>query len=101
MIQLYQAEWCPHCRHIRQRLTELDIDFISRQVPAERDERDELNRIADARSIPALVASDGAVITGEDAIHAFLDTHEEPAGAAAHRTKAAVMRERELQEGAA
>ncbi len=101
MITLHQAEWCPHCRRIRQRLTELGIDYAAKQVPADREHRDELERVTGARSIPALVAVDGSVILGEEAIHAYLDTIDEPAGAAAHRSKAATMRQRELEEAQA
>lgn len=98
MITLYQAEWCPHSRSIRQRLTELAIDYAAKQVPADREHRDELERITGARSIPALVTDDGSVIVGEDTIHAYFDTIDEPASAAAHRDKAATMRQREIQE---
>ena len=31
-MELYQAEWCPHSHKVRQRLTELGIDFTARQV---------------------------------------------------------------------
>jgi hypothetical protein len=31
MIELYQAEWCPHSHPVRQRLTELGLDFVARQ----------------------------------------------------------------------
>ena len=30
-VELYQAEWCPHSHNVRQRLTELGIDFMARQ----------------------------------------------------------------------
>jgi glutaredoxin len=30
MIELYQAEWCPHSHHVRQRLTEHGVDFVAR-----------------------------------------------------------------------
>lgn len=98
MIQLYQAEWCPYCRRVRHRLTELGIDFVARQVPANGEDRDELARIAGERSIPALVLEDGSVISGSESIHAHLDTIDEPPGAADHRAKAAKMRQRKLEE---
>ena len=41
-MDLYQAEWCPHSHRIRQRLTELGVDFCARQVAAASDERQEL-----------------------------------------------------------
>jgi glutathione S-transferase len=39
MLELFQTEWCPASRRVRQRLTELDIDYGSRQVPVEREAR--------------------------------------------------------------
>lgn len=41
-LELWQAEWCPSSRRVRQRLTELELPFRALQVPAERAERDEL-----------------------------------------------------------
>lgn len=32
-LELYEAEYCPFCRHVREALTELDLDAIIRPVP--------------------------------------------------------------------
>ena len=32
LLQLYQTEWCPASHWIRQRLSELGVDFVARQV---------------------------------------------------------------------
>ena len=63
MLTLYQAEWCPHSRRVRQRLTELGIDFVARQVAAEKDDRDELEQATGQRKLPALKLEDGTVVT--------------------------------------
>ena len=39
MLELFQAEWCPYSHRVRQRLTELGVDFVARQVEAEPDDR--------------------------------------------------------------
>jgi hypothetical protein len=39
MHELWQTEWCPASRRVRQRLTELGIDYLGRQVPVEKDDR--------------------------------------------------------------
>ena len=39
MLELFQTEWCPASRRIRQRLTELGLDYLNHQVPVEREER--------------------------------------------------------------
>jgi glutathione S-transferase len=88
MLELYQAEWCPHSHTVRQRMTELGVDFIARQVPAKPKDRDELERLAGTREIPVLVTGKGEVIAEEDAILDFLDRHgRERSDAGVHREK--------------
>ena len=90
MLELYQAEWCPYSRRVRQRMTELGLDVTLRQVAAEREQRGELERVSGQRGIPVLVLEDGSVITGSEAILDRLDAlGPEPPGAARHREKAA------------
>ena len=101
MLELYQAEWCPASRRVRQRLTELDVAYIVRQVPVERNERITLMSVTGADTVPALVVDDGGVLVGGEQILAYLDTHfEEPLGATAHRVKAQKARKREMEEAA-
>ena len=88
-MELYQAEWCPHSHRVRQRLTELGLDFVARQVVVEPDERRELEHATGKRSIPTLVLGDGTVVAGEEEILATLDRRfAEPSDAARHREKA-------------
>jgi glutaredoxin 3 len=90
MIELYQAEWCPHSHRVRQRLTELGLDFVAHQVPVDPAERADLERATGRRSIPTLVLSDGSVLGGDDEIIAARDRRfREPVEAARHREKAA------------
>jgi glutaredoxin len=91
MIELYQAEWCPDSHKVRQRLTELGVPFIARQVAVDRGERTELRERTGEEGIPTLVLEDGSVVGGEaEEIIARLDSlYTEGPGAAAHRAKAA------------
>ena len=66
MIEVYQAEWCPHSRVIRQRLTELDVDYITRQVPPDAGDRDALREATGCSTIPVVVLEDGTVLGGRD-----------------------------------
>jgi glutaredoxin len=34
VLELWQAEWCPYSHRVRQRLTELGLDFVAHQVAA-------------------------------------------------------------------
>jgi glutaredoxin 3 len=99
MLELWQTEWCPASRRVRARLTELGIDYITRQVPVDRTQRTVLRDTTGSDSIPALVLDDRSAVVGEDAIRRYLDDRiPEPAGAAAHRLKAERARRRYLEE---
>jgi glutathione S-transferase len=87
-MELYQAEWCPHSHRVRQRLTELGVDVVLRQVPAEPGERDELARAAGTNEIPVLVLEDGTPVCGDDQILEYLDRFPERQDADEHRAKA-------------
>ena len=87
-VELYQAEWCPHSHKVRQRLTELGLDFWARQVPAEPDEREEMKRSVGTEEIPVLVSEDGGTICGEDDILLYLSRFDARPDAEAHREKA-------------
>jgi glutathione S-transferase len=99
MLELWQTEWCPASRRVRARLTELGIDYITRQVPVEKAQRRLLLDRTGGDSIPALVLDDGSAVVGEEAIRRYLDDRiPEPAGAAAHRLKADTARRRYLEK---
>jgi glutathione S-transferase len=88
VIELYQAEWCPHSHVVRQRLTELDLDFVAHQVAPRQEDREAMRAMVATDSIPTLVDGD-MVVSGEDEIVAFLDERfEEPGGARGHRAQA-------------
>jgi glutathione S-transferase len=98
MLELWQTEWCPS-RRVRERLTELGVDYVARQVPVAKERRDTLRRATGSDTIPALVLADGSTRVGEEAIRAYLD-HDlsEPPEAEAQRLNAARARRRYLEE---
>jgi glutathione S-transferase len=99
MYELWQTEWCPASRRVRQRLTELGIDYIGRQVPVERDDRVRLRERTGSDTIPVLVTPDEELLVGEDAIDTYLNAHATvPGEACAHRLKAEKARRRYLEE---
>ncbi len=99
MYELWQTEWCPASRRVRQRLTELGVDYLIRQVPVDHDRRALLRERTGTDTIPVLVTPDGAVLAGEEAIAACLDAEvPEPPEAIAHRLKAEKARRRYLEE---
>lgn len=99
MLELWQTKWCPASRRVRERLTELGVDYVTRQVPVEKSERTALRRAADTDTIPALLVAGSSAVIGEPAIRAYLDEHiAEPKEAEAHRNKAEKARRRYLEE---
>src|SRR4051794_19472266 len=87
-MELYQAEWCPYSHRVRQRLTELQLDFCALQVPVRPDDRQDMREAVGENSIPVLVDGD-EVLSGDEAILTYLnETYPEPADATEHRAKA-------------
>jgi glutaredoxin len=86
-VELYQAEWCPHSHKVRQRLTEIGIEYTVRQVAADPDERTEMKRRVGTDEIPVLVTDAGEPIPGERFILEYLEGFEERTDAAEHRDK--------------
>lgn len=86
MLTLYQAEWCPYSSAVRQRLTELGIDFVAKQVAPRQKDRE------GKHEIPLLTNGDGERFEGTEAIFEFLAAlppgeweHEHRAHYRAHR----------------
>jgi glutathione S-transferase len=99
MLELYQAERCPGSRRVRQRLTELGLDHVSRQVPAQREARTALRQAVGTDAIPAVRLDNGAAIVGADNILAYLSEYIGGSPEAeAHRQRAAIARRRDLED---
>ena len=99
LYELWQTEWCPASRRVRQRLTELGIDYLNRQVPVEMEDRVLLRRRTGTETIPVLVAPGEEPLVGEETILGYLDRCQPvPAEARAHRMKAQMARRRYLEE---
>jgi glutathione S-transferase len=93
MLTLYQAEWCPYSSSVRERLTELGIDFVARQVEPEPEQRDAMRQRTGSDSIPVLETEDGAYVQGTRAIFAYLERFAQPPDARGHRRQYDAHRE--------
>jgi glutathione S-transferase len=99
VLELFQTEWCPASRRVRQRLTELGVDYVVRQVPVEQEARVALVEATGSSTIPVLRLENGSAVVGEQNILACLDErYVEPPEGEAHRQKAARARRRYLEE---
>ena len=67
MLTLYQAEWCPYSSAVRQRLTELGVDFVAKQVAPRQEDRD------GQHEIPLLTNGDGERFEGTEAVFEYLE----------------------------
>jgi glutaredoxin len=86
VIELFQAEWCPYSAAVRERMTELGLEFVAHQVPPWPEQRTALVDRTGSDQIPILVA-DETPFVGTREIFAFLDQFDAPATAAEHRAR--------------
>lgn len=69
MITIYQAEWCPYCKHVRDWIAEnlngVPITFVSQ--PHTREERKETIEVSNQTFIPTMKDDEtGTVIADDD-----------------------------------
>lgn len=53
MLELYQFEGCPYCSKVREKMTELGIDFVARQV--DKNDRSRVEEVSGQTNVPVLV----------------------------------------------
>ena len=76
MLELYQFEQCPYCKKVREKLTELNLDFICRNVKKGTEKRKILNTLGGKDQVPLLIDMDNKVIMYEsDRIVEFLEAN--------------------------
>lgn len=75
MLEVYQFEGCPYCKKVRQKLTELQIDFIARQVKPNGD-RARVEEVSGQTGVPVLVdPNTDTVMPESDDIVDYLEEH--------------------------
>ncbi|MFB6241716.1 MAG: glutathione S-transferase N-terminal domain-containing protein [Candidatus Nanosalina sp.] len=77
LLEVYQFEGCPFCSKVREKLTELQIDFIARQVQPDGD-REKPKELTGETKVPVLVDQNTDTVMNEsDDIVEYLDEHYE------------------------
>jgi glutaredoxin 3 len=62
MLELYQYEECPYCQVVRRKLSELGLDYLCRNAPWGRPDKDRVLRaISGNTKVPYLVDPDEGV----------------------------------------
>jgi glutathione S-transferase len=74
-LELYQFEGCPFCSKVRQKLTDLQIDFIARPIDPD-GERERVKDVSGQTGVPVLVDPNRDVVMPEsDEIVEYLEEH--------------------------
>ena len=74
MLELYQFEQCPYCKKVREKLTELNLDYIYRNVQTGTRKRGILITLGGKDQVPFLVDQDKEVYMYEsEKIIEYLD----------------------------
>jgi glutaredoxin len=72
-IVLYQAEWCPYCARVREKLTDLLLDYKNVNVPRSHSERGIVKELSGQTGIPVLIDGDVVIGDDDDEIVAYLE----------------------------
>ncbi len=74
LLELYQFEGCPFCGKVRQKMTELGLDFIARQVNP--NDRTRVEEVSGQEGVPVLKdPNTGTVMPESDDIVEYLEEH--------------------------
>ena len=71
MMTLYQFEGCPYCRMVRQKLSDMELTYVSVCVPPDRSRRQKVLEASGQPTVPVLVDGD-VVLADENEIIAYL-----------------------------
>jgi glutaredoxin len=72
-IVLYQAEWCPYCARVRNKLTDLLLSYKTVNVPSDHGARTVVKDVSGQTGIPVMVDGDVTIADDDDAIIAYLE----------------------------
>ncbi len=75
LIEIYQFEACPYCKKVREKLNELQIDFIARQVEPNGD-RAKVEEVSGQTGVPVMVdPNTDTTMPESDDIVDYLEEH--------------------------
>jgi glutaredoxin 2 len=88
VLTLWQAEWCPYSSRVRETLTEYGVDFVAKQVAADKRDRHAMRAATGTDEIPLLVREDGTQLTDwQEMLNWIRTAYERPHDADRHREK--------------
>lgn len=71
-IVLYQAEWCPYCKRVRDVMTDMLLDYKVVNVPHDHSERTVVKELFGVTGIPSMMDGEVKIADDDDAIIAYL-----------------------------
>lgn len=72
-IVLYQAEWCSYCARVREKLTELLLDYKCVNVPPSHAGRTNVREIFGVTGIPSMTDGDVRIADDDNKIIEYLE----------------------------
>jgi len=74
-LELYELPGCPFCAKVKRKLDELDLDYVSHEVPRSHAAREEVEAVSGQTGVPVLVDPDHGVegMPESDDIVAYLE----------------------------
>ncbi|MFD1632662.1 glutathione S-transferase N-terminal domain-containing protein [Haloplanus ruber] len=74
-LELYELPGCPYCAKVIEKLDELDLEYVSHEVPRSHSERTEVEAVSGQTGVPVLVDPDHEVegMPESDDIVAYLE----------------------------
>jgi len=74
-LELYALDGCPYCAKVKTKLDELDLEYVSHEVPSSHSQRTEVEEVSGQTGVPVLVDTDHDVegMPESDDIVAYLE----------------------------
>jgi glutathione S-transferase len=74
-LELYALPGCPYCAKVKEKLAELDLEYVEHEVPRSHAERTEVEEVSGQTGVPVLVDPDHDVegMPESDDIVAYLE----------------------------
>ena len=74
-LELYELPGCPYCAKVKRKLADLDLDYVSHEVPGTHAEREAVKAVSGQTGVPVLVDTEHGVegLPESDDIVAYLE----------------------------
>ena len=74
-LELYELPGCPYCAKVVSKLDELDLEYVSHEVPSSHGQREEVKEVSGQTGVPVLVDTEHDVegMPESDDIVAYLE----------------------------